>query len=179
MHQIFDNKSKKTRRCKRKAKRGSNFCFQHAAKKVAAKKVKKKIIVTASSASNLFDKLQSKNLKPFTRQHAFINGSVKKSKQTITMTLNGHAHAPVFQNMSWTAIKCRSLNSFIKATPCSVGSRKKVFFRHARDLKHYLTQINGKITRKHHIELFKACFKTLGTSFINHNRDIAFLHFKA
>ena len=174
---VKDKQTGRMRRCKN----GAN-CHVHKKRKTSKKAPATRVhAVNARSVADLFTKLRSAQVKRFVQGFPFVNGDVSRARGAVTLKLRGHAAKPAWRNIAWSKIRCESVSASIKASPCDVGTRKKVFFKKAKDLKTYIAALGRKtrgISKREHSKLFSTCFQVLGNKFTNHNMDVGTLHFK-
>jgi hypothetical protein len=86
---------------------------------------------------------------------------------------------------TWKNIQCKTLNQWMKSSPCKIGTRKKIFLKLKSNDKMggfglYLFKLhNGSINKEKHIQ-FVSKMKTLfkQNPIQNHNEDIDWFHVK-
>jgi hypothetical protein len=138
------------------------------------------IIICNATPASLHEAFTHVETVAFARTNAFVNAEFDTSGDKMTIKLHGHAKQPRgLKHLSWSAIECLSVNSFIKSSPCKVGTSTKVFFKQAKTLDDYIVKLSKKqVTKAQHNALFKTVLSVIGSSFVNHNQDVATLHFK-
>lgn len=87
-----------------------------------------------------------------------------------------------WQSPEWSDVKCKSVNQWIKTTPCTVGTSTKIFIKYksneyAAGFAIYLLMIMaGEITEKMHLEFVRAL--QIMDNCIIHNEDVDWFHIK-
>ena len=85
----------------------------------------------------------------------------------------------------WSDIKCRTVEPFIKSSPCEVGTRQKVFVKlkgdtFAAGFASYLLAIyTHKLNKSHHMKFVSALQNTFQHNpILIHNQDVDWFHLK-
>lgn len=92
------------------------------------------------------------------------------------------------QSNQWKTIKCKSYSKWIKATPCKIGNKNKIFLKlkptrknkFSAGFSQYLNALHkNKITKSQHIEFVDTMSNIFGDNPIrNHNEDVDIFHVK-
>jgi hypothetical protein len=132
-----------------------------------------------ASANDLYKLLLTSGVQAQVSESSFVNGTFVQTGDKYTISLHCHHQSPHPTSIVWKDISCTAVSTDIKASPCTIGHTRKVFYRRAKDLKDYISKLHtGEITLAQHRELFAVVEKVIGPKFVNHNLDVNTLHFK-
>lgn len=139
---------------------------------------KNSLTLSNDNAEDLHKSLCAPATVQFIKGHSFVSAKHNNKR----MTLVSEPKPTNARKVAWKDISCAAERdcSFIKRSPCKYGMSNKVFFKKARFLKDYISKLaTGVITKQEHLKLFEVVDRVCGKKYVNHNRDVALLHFKS
>jgi hypothetical protein len=87
---------------------------------------------------------------------------------------------------TWDEINCKTINSWIKTTPCDIGSSTKMFLKlkgtknHAGLGSYIYALTTGLITKEHHKFFVKELSRVMQNKYIwIHNEEVDWFHLKS